>query len=269
MDKNLHIAIEAAIEAGKEIIKIYEKDDFSVVSKSDNSPLTIADIESNKIITNHLSKTNVPILSEEGKHLSYEKRSLWSDLWIVDPIDGTKEFIKRNGEFTVNIAYIIDNKPVLGVIFAPVMGLLYFSSKGLGSFKAEIDKDSLDEFNIDILNSKSKRLPIFQNDSATFKIVASRSHMSDETLKLVEEKKKTYGDVSIVSIGSSLKFCIVAEGKADFYPRLAPTMEWDTAAGQIICEEAGFQVVDDKTKKSITYNRKNLKNNFFTVSKII
>ncbi len=269
MKQLLTTAINAALESGKAILEIYYSGDFDIDTKRDKSPLTKADKASHNVILSFLTKTNIPVLSEEGRDISYEERKGWKQLWIVDPIDGTKEFIKRNGEFTVNIALIENQKPILGVIFVPALGLLYFSSKGSGSFKAKIDKNSLDKFNIDILDSTSKSLPIFQNDPATFKIVASRSHISDETLKLVEEKKKKYKDVSLVSIGSSLKFCIVAEGKADFYPRLAPTMEWDTAAGQIICEEAGFQVVDNKTKKSITYNRKNLKNNFFTVSKII
>jgi len=257
----LKIAIEAALEAGKEILEIYKSDDFEVEIKGNNSPLTKADKASHNVIVSYLEKTNIPILSEEGKEITYEKRKDWNQLWIVDPIDGTKEFIKRNGEFTVNIALIENQKTSLGVIFVPALGDLYFSNLELGAFKVNID---LNNYNLDTILESATKLPISREDN-TFTIVASRSHMSPETEEYVEEMRKKHGEVQLISKGSSLKLCMVAEGTADCYPRFAPTMEWDTAAGQAICEHAGFDVLDWETKKAMLYNREELLNNWFLV----
>jgi len=258
---NTRLAVTAAIEAGKEILNIYRSGDFEVEIKGDNSPLTKADKAAHKIITSFLEQSRIPVLSEEGKSIPYETRKNWDQLWIVDPIDGTKEFIKRNGEFTVNIALIENQVPVLGVIFAPVLGDLYFSETGIGAFKTPLD---LNNFDLQDILSSASSLPIKQEDRP-FTIVASRSHLSEETKAYVEEMKKKHGDINIISKGSSLKLCMLAEGEADCYPRFAPTMEWDTAAGQAICESAGFQVIDWKTKESLKYNRENLLNNWFLV----
>ena len=260
---HLKIAVKAAIEAGKSILNIYNSRDFGVEIKGDNSPLTKADKISHEIISSHLSDTKISILSEEGKHIDYESRKACKYLWIIDPIDGTKEFIKRNGEFTVNIALIKDKKPILGVIFVPVSGVLYFSEKHSGSFKTVVN---INEFDFDSLISNSIKIPL-NKINKTYTVVASRSHMSDETKSYIEQMKKKYGKVNLISRGSSLKLCMVAEGVADCYPRFAPTMEWDTAAGQAICEHAGFKVIDLKTKRKMTYNRKNLLNNWFIVKK--
>lgn len=257
----LKIAIEAALEAGKNILEIYKSDDFEVEIKGNNSPLTKADKASHNVIVSYLEKTNIPILSEEGKEITYEKRKDWNQLWIVDPIDGTKEFIKRNGEFTVNIALIENQKTSLGVIFVPALGDLYFSTLELGAFKVNID---LYDYHLDRILESAIKLPISREDN-TFTIVASRSHMSPETEEYVEEMRKKYGEVQLISKGSSLKLCMVAEGTADCYPRFAPTMEWDTAAGQAICEHAGFDVLDWETKKAMLYNREELLNNWFLV----
>lgn len=258
---NLNTAIEAALEAGRAILEIYHSGDFDIEIKGDNSPLTKADKASHNVIMSYLTKTNIPVLSEEGRAISYEERKDWSQLWIVDPIDGTKEFIKRNGEFTVNIALIENQKPILGVIFVPAKGELYFSTKEMGAFKVGVD---LDLFNVDALISKASKIP-FERDDKTFTIVASRSHMSPETEDYVQQIKDKHGDVNLISKGSSLKLCMVAEGLADCYPRFAPTMEWDTAAGQAICENAGFQVIDWNTKEKMLYNREQLLNNWFIV----
>ena len=257
----LKIAIEAALEAGKNILEIYKSDDFEVEIKGDNSPLTKADKASHNVIVSYLGKTNIPILSEEGKEITYEKRKDWNQLWIVDPIDGTKEFIKRNGEFTVNIALIENQKTFLGVIFVPVTGELYFSSKELGAFKVKVD---LDNFDVETLISNGNKLPL-QREDKSFTIVASRSHMSAETREYVQQMRDLHGEVNLISKGSSLKLCMVAQGTANCYPRFAPTMEWDTAAGQAICEHAGFRVIDWSTKKDMLYNRKDLLNNWFLV----
>ena len=258
---HLFTAITAALEAGKVILEIYKSDDFEVEIKGDNSPLTKADTASHNVIMSYLTETNISVLSEEGKAMDYEERKDWSQLWIVDPIDGTKEFIKHNGEFTVNIALIENQKTLIGVIFVPVTGELYFSTKEMGAYKVTV---ALDNFDIETLISNGNKLPLEREDK-TFTIVASRSHMSPETEDYVAEMKAKYGTVNLISKGSSLKLCMVAEGQADCYPRFAPTMEWDTAAGQAICEHAGFKVIDWGTKENMLYNRKELLNNWFLV----
>jgi 3'(2'), 5'-bisphosphate nucleotidase len=259
--KLLTTAIEAALEAGKVILEIYKSDDFEVEIKGDNSPLTKADKASHNTLVSYLEKTGVPILSEEGKAIPFKERKNWKQLWILDPIDGTKEFIKRNGEFTVNIALVAEQKTVLGVIFVPALGDLYFSTLALGSFKINID---LKSYSIENILETADKLPLEREDK-TFTIVASRSHMSAETEGYVTEMKAKHGTVNLISKGSSLKLCMVAEGTADCYPRFAPTMEWDTAAGQAICEHAGFKVIDLNTKKDMMYNKEELLNKWFLV----
>jgi 3'(2'), 5'-bisphosphate nucleotidase len=261
---NLNTAIEAALEAGKAILEIYHSGEFDVEIKGDNSPLTKADTASHNVIMSHLTNTEIPVLSEEGKAIPYEERKDWKQLWIVDPIDGTKEFIKRNGEFTVNIALIENQMPLIGVIFVPVTGELYFSSKEIGAFKVNVN---LEAFDVESLLSKANKLPLQRKDK-TFRVVASRSHMSPETEEYVQQMRDIHGEVKLISKGSSLKLCMVAEGTANCYPRFAPTMEWDTAAGQAICEHAGFEVIDWDTKKNMLYNRDEKLNNWFLVTKI-
>ncbi|MDC1080745.1 3'(2'),5'-bisphosphate nucleotidase CysQ [Flavobacteriaceae bacterium] len=261
MNHLLNTAITAALEAGKTILEIYHSGEFDVEIKGDNSPLTKADKASHNMIMSFLTKTNIPVLSEEGKAIPYEERKDWNQLWIVDPIDGTKEFIKRNGEFTVNIALIEDQRPLIGVIFVPVTGDLYFANKDMGAFKILVD---LNNFDVETLISKANKLPLQRKDK-TFTIVASRSHMSSETESYIKEMRNTHGSVNLISKGSSLKLCLVAEGQADCYPRFAPTMEWDTAAGQAICMFSEFEVIDWITKEAMVYNRKELLNNWFLV----
>ena len=263
MTNNLKTAITAALEAGKAILDIYHSNDFEVELKGDNSPLTKADLASHDVIMSHLKTTEIPVLSEEGKSIPYQDRKDWNQLWIVDPIDGTKEFIKRNGEFTVNIALIENQKTTIGVIFVPVSGELYFSTKEIGAYKSIVN---LEAYNIDAILKEGKKLPLERSDK-TFTVVASRSHMSPETETYVDEMRQKHGEVNLISKGSSLKLCMVAEGQADCYPRFAPTMEWDTAAGQAICEHAGFEVIDWNTKKSMLYNREELLNAWFLVRK--
>jgi len=259
--RNLKTAIEAALQAGKAILEIYHSGAFDIEIKEDNSPLTKADTASHNIIMSYLESTGIPILSEEGKAIAYDKRKEWNQLWIIDPIDGTKEFIKRNGEFTVNIALIKNQKPILGVIFVPAKGELYFSTKEMGAFKVTVD---LENYDVDLIISNENKLPL-QREDKTFTIVASRSHMSPETEAYVQEMRDIHGEVHLIYKGSSLKLCMVAEGVADCYPRFAPTMEWDTAAGQAICEHAGVEVLDWDTKKNMLYNREELLNNWFLV----
>jgi len=261
MNNLLNTAIIAALEASKAILDIYHSGAFDIEIKGDNSPLTKADKASHNVIMSYLETTGIPVLSEEGRDIPYKERKLWKQLWIVDPIDGTKEFIKRNGEFTVNIALIENQKPIIGVIFVPVTGELYFSSKDLGAYKVALD---LEDYDLEALLEKANKLPLQREDN-TFTIVASRSHMSAETEGYIEKMRDLHGEVNLISKGSSLKLCMVAQGTANCYPRFAPTMEWDTAAGQAICEHAGVEVIDWETKKNMLYNREELLNNWFLV----
>ncbi|MGS2765115.1 3'(2'),5'-bisphosphate nucleotidase CysQ [Sinomicrobium sp. M5D2P9] len=261
-DQLLEVAIKASLDAGEKIMEIYDSGDFDVDYKSDNSPLTTADVSAHHIIMEYLDKTGIPVLSEEGRQLPYEERKKWEKLWIVDPIDGTREFIKKNGEFTVNIALIHQQAPVLGVIYVPASRALYFSGKKIGSFKCE--DISLENGTWKKQISDAVKLPAKRNKKA-YTVVASRSHLSPETKDFIDALKEKYGEVETISKGSSLKLCMVAEGEADCYPRFAPTMEWDTAAGQAICEHAGFKVIDYTTKEEMKYNRENLLNNWFLV----
>ena len=258
------IAINASLKGGKEIMEIYSSD-FSVESKEDNSPLTLADKNCNLIIEQMLSRTEIPILSEEGVQTPFSKRNFWEFFWLVDPLDGTKEFVKRNGEFTVNIALIHNGVPKLGVVYAPVRKELYFALDEIGSFKKDSFLHPIED--VDDLVADSSSLPIYA-ESDVFTIVGSRSHMSTETEDFFLEKKKEYGEVNILSIGSSLKICMVAEGKADVYPRYAPTMEWDTGAGHAIAKYAGCSVNQYNKTDELVYNKEDLLNPWFLVKRI-
>ena len=259
----LHTAIKAAFHGGQEILEIYHQSDFTVEWKEDNSPLTQADKAANQAIRAYLEPTKIPILSEEGKTIDYSERNQWRKFWLVDPLDGTKEFIKRNGEFTVNIALIENNIPVMGVILVPETEELYFAEVELGAYKKEkFNKEMI----LDQLLFDAYRLPLSSGPN-TFTVVASRSHMSQETQDYIDKLKKEHGRVEILSRGSSLKLCMVAEGKANEYPRFAPTMEWDTAAGHAIARISGADVLDNTTMGELRYNKENLRNPWFLVKR--
>ena len=253
MSNVLNLVIDAAVCAGKKILQIYNSD-FDVNYKKDNSPLTLADKEAHSIILSYLEKTDYPILSEEGKDIPFNIRKTWDKFWLVDPLDGTKEFIKRNGEFTVNIALIKKNKPIIGVIYVPVYDTLYYGS----------DSSAFKVLNYSSDSSSKHKLPI-KFKKKKFTIVGSRSHMSEETKLFFEKKQKEIGDIEVLAVGSSLKLCMVAEGKADAYPRYAPTMEWDTGAGHAIAKMAGCTITQYNTKDEISYNKENLLNPWFLV----
>lgn len=259
MKLNLSVAINAALSAGVEILKVYDTD-FNVEIKGDDSPLTLADKKANDVINSYLLPTEIPIISEENKQLPYTKRKNWTKCWIVDPLDGTKEFIKRNGEFTVNIALVENGNPVMGVIYVPVTKTLYFTSDRNTSKKIVLDTIDISPEEIDRKASIISPQPI----NGLVKIVGSRSHLNEDTENFIAEVEKK-NNVEIVSMGSSLKFCMVAEGLAHIYPRYAPTMEWDTAAGHAICNAAGVEVIDRATNAPMQYNKENLLNNHFLV----
>ncbi|TFB14189.1 3'(2'),5'-bisphosphate nucleotidase CysQ [Filobacillus milosensis] len=261
---NLYDLYKVTIDAGKEILGVYGQD-FDVEFKDDDSPLTQADQRAHHSIMKGLKKINsrIPVLSEEGQEIPYEERKDWKEFWLVDPLDGTKEFIKKNGEFTVNIALIEGGYPSVGMIYAPALDTLYFGVIGKGAYKLE-KAASAEVMNEEKLLQKSEPLPELRDSSVT-RVVASRSHMSDETEAFIKELETKHEVVEVVSSGSSLKFCLVAEGKADYYPRFAPTMEWDTGAGQAIVEATGGKVIRYKDKERFYYNRENLLNGWFLV----
>ncbi|MFK5878250.1 MAG: 3'(2'),5'-bisphosphate nucleotidase CysQ [Flavobacteriaceae bacterium] len=264
IDNNLKIAIKASLKAGIEIMKVYESDDFNIEIKGDDSPLTQADKNANDVINSYLIQTDIPIISEENKQTDFAIRKNWETCWVVDPVDGTKEFIKRNGEFTVNIALVTNGNPVLGVIYVPVSKILYFADvKKAQGYKVVLESH---DTNIEGVLEKAIQLEP-KKDSNQIQVVGSRSHMSQETLDYVEKLKSKGKKVEIVSKGSSLKFCLVAEGNADVYPRFAPTMEWDTAAGHAICNAVGIEVISEETKEPLLYNKENLLNPWFLVGK--
>ncbi len=258
---HINKAIKASILAGKEILDVYYTADFQVETKSDNSPLTIADKRSHNKIMEILDDKKIPIMSEEGDIASYNIRKNWDLYWCIDPLDGTKEFIKRNGEFTVNIALMYKNKPVGGVIYVPVTKELYFSENTIGTYKIDNITETED---IDELIKKAKKLPL-QNSKENFTIVASRSHLSQETQDFINKMQKRFGNVKTITKGSSLKLCMLAEGNADIYPRFAPTMEWDTAAGTAIVLGAGYIVTKADGITPLDYNKENLLNPWFIV----
>ena len=263
--KNLKIsqeantAILACLEAGQAIMDIYTAGNFEIEQKEDSSPVTKADKAAHEIIYKILQQTSIPILSEEGRTIPYLERKQWKQVWIVDPIDGTKEFIKRNGEFTVNIALIECGAPIIGVIYVPAQKLLNFACEEMGSYKIS-NIGTAEEF----INKEGsvEKLPITY-PKKNYTVVASKSHFSKETSAFISSLKKNHGEIDILSTGSSLKLCLVAEGRADCYPRFAPTMEWDIAAGHAICQFAGVDVIDVITETNMCYNRENLVNNWF------
>lgn len=255
----LQTAIQASIDAGKKILEIYETD-FEVDYKEDESPLTQADKASNKVIMEYLNQIDIPIISEENKQLPHAERKNWEQFWMVDPLDGTKEFIKKNGEFTVNIALIEEGVPVIGVIYVPVKKELFYGSRE-GAFKL----NGIEDF-ADVENAEKNTLQP-KTEGSDILVVASRSHLTLETESFINAIKNADGvdTVEMVSAGSSLKICMVAEGKADVYPRYAPTMEWDVAAGHGICKAAGVKVLQAGKQEELLYNKENLLNPWFVV----
>ncbi len=276
----LRIAVKAAVEAGTAILEIYARD-FEVEFKADESPLTAADTAAHHIIVAELEKTPYPVLSEESTTIAYSERSAWKTYWLVDPLDGTKEFIKKNGEFTVNIALIEDRIPVLGIVYVPVEKTLYLGMEQ-GAYKAVEGKhyQALDELIAKLTDLEDfDPLSISGRPADKLRVVASKSHCNDETREFIADLEKRYGDTERVSRGSSLKLCMVAEGMADIYPRVAPTMEWDTAAAHAVVNAAGGKVFKFDAElsasdyqstsngaKELRYNKEDLLNPYFVVS---
>ncbi len=249
----LEQAKQASLEAGKAIMKVYTSGNFGIEMKSDQSPLTLADKEAHAIIFSHLENTQLPILSEEGTSISYDDRKNWDYFWLIDPLDGTKEFIKRTGEFTVNIALMRAAVPVAGIIYAPCIDILYYGSKETKVLKIEKGK----QVQLSFVPKKRTIQELYQQKQIT--IVASKSHMNKETSAFINQ----FSNTSLSSMGSSLKLMLLAEGVADIYPRLAPTMEWDTAAGDAILRSLNKGVYQSDLQTELLYNKENLLNPSF------
>jgi 3'(2'), 5'-bisphosphate nucleotidase len=244
---------EAVAQAGDAILEIYaDPDRFNTQHKDDASPLTDADLAANAILVKRLKALTptIPVLSEESGHAPWSERQLWRDCWIVDPLDGTREFLKRNDEFTVNVALVRDHQPILGVVFAPALDKWYFAARGHGAWRQE-----------ESAHQAPQRIQAAERAAnAPWRVVGSRSHSTPEVSRFVEQ----LGASEMVSMGSSLKLCLVADGSADVYPRLGPTSEWDTCAAQAVVEEAGGQVLNAETGKPLSYNaRESLLNPHF------
>lgn len=295
----LETALRGALAAGEEILDVYGRD-FDVELKDDNSPLTQADRRAQAAIVPILEAVgsrgngagepvidgvdaaggSLPILSEEAAHAPFEQRRDWKALWVVDPLDGTKEFVKRNGEFTVNIALVANGEPLLGVVYAPFLGNLYWGVVGQGAYKVLNAKPELHSEVplMDKLFESANAISPAQTTAGTngvaaavdkdvrpYTVVASRSHMSKETQEFVDKLRKHHPDLQLISAGSALKICLVAEGDADVYPRFAPTMEWDTAAGHAVAQAAGCSVDEHPAGTPLRYNKEDLLNPWFLV----
>ena len=249
-----------AFDAGEAILEIY-KEDFTIYSKEDHTPLTQADLNANKIICDGLQKhyPNIPILSEENDTIPYEVRKNWRYYWCIDPLVGTKEFIKKNGEFTVNIALIDTNTPVLGIIYAPKLNTIYYGIKDQGAFKEILQTQNL------VAHKEKLPLKVNANPTKNLAVAISKSHLSSQTQDFIDNIALHTKHITLITKGSSLKFCMIAEGEVDLYPRMSPTMEWDTAAGDAIVRASGKKVKQFKTKEPLLYNKEDLENPWFIV----
>lgn len=255
-------AIVAAIKAGEKIREVYTYSDFSIQLKADKTPVTLADQLAHEQILAILAETNLPVLSEEGFHLNYSERKKWDKFWLVDPLDGTKEFIKKNGEFTVNIALIEKNTTIAGVVYLPVGDELFVGVIGLGSFKLTNPSAGC---NLNSIREEGKMLQK-SDKPAVYTILTSRSHQNPETIDYIEQIKIEHPDATILPMGSSLKLCRIAEGKASVYPKIGKTMEWDTAAGHAVLKAVGKNIFEVDMKTELAYNKENLQNpNFIAI----
>lgn len=236
--------INVSRKAGKEIMEIYESKDFNVELKSDESPLTKADKASNRVICENLARLtpDIPIISEENSIPPYSIRKGYQAFWLIDPLDGTKEFIKRNGDFTTNIALVVNGSPVLGVVFAPVLDVMYWAALGMGAHK--------------IVEKASSPISVraFDKKAKAVEVTCSRSHLNEETKQYIAQ----FDEPKLMQVGSSLKLMLVAEGSADVYPRLGPISEWDIAASHIIVEEAGGRIYKHADGSKVVYNKENI-----------
>lgn len=258
-------AYNAALRAGAAILEIYESGaPIDVDIKNDHTPITMADRKAHATIREYLGHTRIPLLSEEGREMLYTERKDWDLFWMVDPLDGTVEFIRGNGEFTVNIALMADYRPVFGIIYVPYRKLMYFSDPDRGAFRAcDIKADPQAEYGYEAIFAGTEKLPVTEHINSPLHIAVSRSHSNDETAQLIARVTEDYPDATIMEQGSSYKLCLVAEGSIDYYPRTSDTYEWDTAAGEAIIEAAGGRIYSLKDESLLQYNKASLVNPHF------
>jgi 3'(2'), 5'-bisphosphate nucleotidase len=267
LNEYLILAVRSAYAAGLAILKVYEKRTFRIRLKKDLSPVTEADHAAHRIIAKNLESGDIPLLSEEGKEIPYHIRNKWKRFWLVDPLDGTKEFIRRKDEFTVNIALIVEGVPVMGIIYAPCLDVMYFASDQVGAYRIRDYSNKDGEYHThEELLEHAERLPL-KIRRRPYTVVASRSHLNEATDMFIRVLRKEHPDLNLVSIGSSLKFCLMAEGKADIYPRFGRTCEWDTAAGQAIARVSGCTIKIYDREDFLSYNKKDLANPWFIVNR--
>ena len=255
----------AAVKAGAEIMKVYKNsDDYDIGIKSDHSPITIADRLAHKAIKDALGATRIPILSEEGREMLYDERRNWDLFWLVDPLDGTVEFIKGNNEFTVNIALMENNVCVASVVYVPYFEKIYIADKGVGSFvRYGVAPDSAADYSYERIVAGCERLPLADGANERLRIAVSRSHQTPETAEYVRRAMERHPDAEVVEQGSSYKFCLLAEGSVDYYVRTTHTYEWDTAAGELILAEAGGSSRSLPDNEPFRYNKEDLHNPWF------
>lgn len=249
---------KAALKAAEEIMKIYSQENINVTLKSDSSLITEADTLSHNTIKEILSTTRTPLLSEEGRNMLFEERCGWELYWLVDPLDGTHEFVQKNDEFIVSIALMHNNTPVIGLIAVPATGKLYFSSANRGAYKLDKQPEGYMDFeDIGQFIALATKIEHVKRDSKKVKIAITRSHVNDETLSKIEECKSRYEQVDVISCGSGLKFCLLIDGDADIYMRTTPLFDWDIAAGQAIIKELGYKMCH-LDGQEIQYNKNEL-----------
>jgi 3'(2'), 5'-bisphosphate nucleotidase len=278
LNRLLETALTASLEAGRKLLEIY-RSDYSVSEKSDRSPITDGDLAADQAIVDILTRQapDLPILSEEQAEVPYETRRDWQAAWVIDPLDGTKEFLKENGEFTTNIAVVIEGRPVLGVVYAPAVGTIYWGTESGGAFRSSVQGEASDVDSAERLTARAQQLPIMAASASPrggrapgatqrrFTIAASRSHLNEETRRYISWLTASRGEPEWITAGSAVKLCLVAEGSADVYPRLGTTMEWDTAAGDAVVRAAGAEVVAYATGAPLEYNKRDLRNPWFVV----
>ena len=261
----LLLAMNAGLKAGQAILEVYAGDNFNIRLKEDKSPVTEADHLAHRIISEELESAGIPILSEEGRDIPWSERSEWERFWLVDPLDGTKEFISRNGDFTVNIALVSKEKAIMGIIYTPNDDLMYAGADKLGAWRmASFSKRNIMSY--EVFFETAEKLPL-SVPKEKYSVVASRSHLNEETQSYIRSLQEVKPDLEIVSRGSALKFCLVAEGSADIYPRFGPTWEWDTGAGQAIAESSGCTVRIHPGNQVLRYNKEKLLNPWFIVER--
>lgn len=255
----------AAVKAGAAIMEIYaRRDEYGVSYKSDHTPITEADCAAHKVIRESLGPTRIPILSEEGREMGYEERRNWEMFWLVDPLDGTLEFIKGNNEFTVNIALMENNRAIASVVYVPYFEKIYLAERGRGAWVKRGVKPSLSSaMSFEQIESDMQPLPLVGESNRPLRVAVSRSHQTPETACHVEAMRAIYPDLELIEQGSSYKFCLLAEGSVDYYPRTTHTYEWDTAAGELILHEAGGRTCSLPEGEELKYNKENLQNPWF------